>query len=295
MVPLEEIFCSIDDFCKHFTSESTHYFLDTGAKTRPRSCQMSLSEIMTIEVLFHFSHYRTFKDFYKDCILGSLKTSFPKALSYTRFVEIKQFALMPLAVFIQGLKGQETGVYYVDSTKIDVCHNLRIYRHKVIKDFAKRGKTSTSCFFGFKVHLIFNNKGEIMSFQISSGNTDDRKPVDSISKNLKGWILGDRGYISKKLALSLQNRGLELITTLKHNMKKQLITPLKKYLLSKRGMVETIIDQLKNMLHIQHTRHRSVINFQVNLLAGLVAYVFKPNKVSIAIKTLPSDRAISSN
>lgn len=295
MVPLEEIFCSIDDFCKHFDSKTHHYFLTTQKRTRPRPCQMSLSEIMTIEVLFHFSHYRTFKDFYHECILGHFKNAFPKALSYTRFVEIKSYALVPLAVFLQGLKGQETGIYYIDSTKIHVCHNLRIKRHKVLKGIAKRGKTSTGWFFGVKLHLVFNNKGEIMSFQITPGNTDDRKPVETLTKKLKGWIFGDRGYISSPLSLSLRNRGLEFTTTLKRNMKKQFLTPLKRYLLSKRGLVETIIDQLKNMLHIQHTRHRSPINFQVNLLAGLVAYAFKPNKVSIHFKKLTFFPAVSSN
>lgn len=286
MIPLEEIFCLIDDFCKLFEQQGKGYFLANPSSKRQKSCQMSLSEVMMIEVMFHFSHYRTFKDFYKSCILGAYQQAFPKAVSYTRFLELKQYALMPLAVFLASLKGKRTGLYYVDSTKLPVCHNLRIARNKVFKDFAKRGKTSTGWFFGFKIHIVFNHLGDIMAFRLTSGNVDDRKPVLKLTRNLEGWLFGDRGYISKNLSLKLKQRGIEMITNVRKNMKKVLLAPLKKYLLSKRGFVETIIDQLKNILHIDHSRHRSVTNFQVNLLGALLSYVFKPKKVSVPFASL---------
>jgi len=279
MVPLLEIYTYIDDFCKVFEQE-----LQKNALPRSklkRKSRMSLSEIMTILIMFHLSKYRTFKDFYLNSICCYYTNDFKDLLSYNRFVELMPSALAPMFVMLHGLEGQKTGKYFVDSTKLVVCHNLRIVRNKVFKGCAKRGKTSTGWFFGFKLHLILNDQGEIMNFKFTTGNTDDRSVVEEIAKKLKGWLFGDRGYISKKLNKSLQEQGLELITTLKHNMKKQIIAPLKKYYLSKRGIIETVIDQLKNLLHLDHTRHRSVLNFQVNAIGAMIAYAFKPKKVSI--------------
>jgi hypothetical protein len=286
MIPLTEIFCLIDDFCKHFEREQSKFLLPGKKHSRGNPCRMTLSEIMTILVMFHFSHYRTFKDFYLNCILSHHKYDFPNALSYNRFVELMPRTFMPFYVLISILSGEETGKYFVDSTKLQVCHNLRIYRNKVFKGSAKRGKTSTGWFFGFKLHLIFNDKGELMNFKLTSGNVDDRATVEEMVKKLKGLLFGDRGYISQKLGHSLMDKGIELVTKVKRNMKEKFIDPMKKYYLEKRGMIETIIDQLKNLLHIDHTRHRSVMNFQINILGGLLAYIFKPQKVSVPFHKL---------
>lgn len=289
MIPLVEIFCVIDDFCKQFEHELSKYLLPNLKKKKRKKrkdSQMKLSEVMTILVMFHYSHYRTFKDFYLNCILMIHKRDFPKAVSYNRFVELMPMTFMPFFVLIAVVPGKETGKYFVDATKLPVCHNLRIRRHKVFKDLAKRGKTSTGWFFGFKLHLIFNDQGELMSFDLTSGNIDDRAVVERMVKNLNGWLFGDRGYISQKLSQSLEDKGLELITKVKKNMKEKIISPIKKYYLNKRGMIETIIDQLKNLLQIDHSRHRSPMNFQINILGGLVAYIFKPRKVNVPFHAL---------
>lgn len=288
MLPLTEIFCLIDDFCKHFQDESSKIFLPCSKRKRKRKSALSLSEIITILVMFHLSHYRTFKDFYMNCILVYHRKDFPKLVSYNRFVELMPHAIMPLTMILLGLTGLKTGKYYVDSTKLPVCHNLRIARNKVFKDCAKRGKTSTGWFFGFKLHLVINDQGELMSFVLTSGNVDDRTPVLEMMKKLQGWLFGDRGYISSKLFEHLGEIGVELITRVKKNMKEKFIDPIKQQFLNQRGIIETIIDQLKNMLLIDHTRHRSVINMQVNVLSGLLAYVFKPKKVSVKFHELPT-------
>ena len=282
MVPLEEIFCLMDDFCKHFEHTQKSWLLPNPNRKRKKPCSLCLSEIMTIVVLFHLSHYRTFKDFYHHCLLSHYKSAFSKLVSYTRFLELMPYAAIPLYVLISKLTGKTTGKYYVDSSKLHVCDNLRIHSHKVFKGLARRGKTSTCWFFGFKLHLIINNKGEIMSFTITPGNTDDRAIVQKMAGGLKGWLFGDKGYISKKLADNLKNQGLELITRVKKNMKETYLTPLKKLWLDKRGIIESVIDQLKAILHIQHTRHRSPNNFLTNVFAGIAAYIFKPKKPSIS-------------
>lgn len=201
---LTEIFCVIDDFCKSFDIKYQHFFLNSPNKRRQKACSVSLSELMTIVILFHMSGYRTFKDFYLVCVCRELKLYFPKVLSYPRFVQIMEHALMPLTVFLSGLKGKETGIYYVDSTSIKVCHIKREKRHKVFKGLAGKGKNSMGWFFGFKLHLVINNLGEIMSCKLTPANTDDRKPVAKLMEGLNGWLFGDKGYLGKAFAEELK-------------------------------------------------------------------------------------------
>ena len=289
MVPLEEIFCFVDDFCKHFDNYLN--LLPHPNRKRKRMCSLSLSEIMTIMILFQFSHYRTFKDFYKFLCVHH-KKDFPSLVSYNRFIELMPLATMPLLVLLLKMPGTKTDRYFIDSTKLPVCHNLRIRQHKVFEGLAELGKTSTGWFFGFKLHLIINHLGEIMSFRLTSGNKDDRSLIEKMSLGLKGWMFGDRGYISSKLAKKLKNKHLELITSLKKNMKKRFISPIQKWWLRKRGVIESVIQELKARLHLQHTRHRSPSNFLVNILSTLVAYVLKPKKPHVSFTNHIANQAL---
>lgn len=148
---------------------------------------------------------------------------------------------------------------FIDSTKISVCHNRRINRHRVLRGLAQRGKTSIDWFFGFKVHLIINECGELLAFHITPGNVDDRKPVPRMVKGLTGKLFGDRGYLSQTLFEQLFAQGLELFTTCRSNMKPRLLKLYDKLLLRKRALSETVNDQLKNQAYLEHTRHRSPI------------------------------------
>jgi hypothetical protein len=209
MVPLEEIFCLIDDFCKLFESAQKGYLLPNPKRKRNKLCKLSLSEVMTILVLFQFSHYRTFKDFFLNSMNLYYKQAFPKLVSYNRFVELIPYTAMPLLILLMKMSGEKTGLYIIDSTKLEACHNLRISKHKVFKGLAKRGKTSTGWFFGFKLHIVINHNGEIISFKITPGNTDDRAVVEKLMQGLKGWLAGDKGYLSQKLSKSLASKGIE--------------------------------------------------------------------------------------
>jgi hypothetical protein len=283
---LTEIFCYIDDFCNSFDKTCQNYFL-TGSRTkRKKPCRISLSEIMTIMILFHRSEYRNFKYFYLCVIMRDLKKDFPNALSYQRFVYIMEYALMPLVIFLSGLKGRETGLYYVDSTSIEVCHIKREKSHKVFKGLATKGKNSMGWFFGFKLHLVINNFGEIMSCSLSKANVDDRKPVPKLVESLKGWLFGDKGYLGQAFMEKLKEQSIELFTKVKKNIAKKEMSTSQKFFLSKRGLVETVIDQLKNICQIEHSRHRKPANAFVNLIAGLIAYCFKPRKPSINLGQL---------
>ena len=288
LAPVTEIFCDIDDFCKAYLNRKSVYLLPNPKRQRERQSNMSISEVMAVIVLFQMSHYRTFKDFYQNCILRDMKSFFPKALSYSRFVFIKPQALLLLSAYLFSKAGEQTGLYYLDSTTLSVCHNKRIYRHQVFRDLAKRGKTTMGWFFGFKLHLVINHKGEIVSFCVTKGNRDDRHVVEQLTKNLQGLAVADKGYLGKELAEGLAARGLRLITKVRKNMKKKILSAFEIFFLNQRNIIETIIDQLKALYHIQHTRHRSPFNFMVNVLAALIAYSWKPNKVGVKMNYLSS-------
>ena len=171
---------------------------------------------------------------------------------------------------------------------MDVCLNQRIASHKVFAGLAERGKTSTGWFFGFKLHLVINDRGELLSVHLTPGNVDDRKPVPQLLHKLFGKVFGDKGYISQSLREFLrQTFGVQLVTKLRSTAKNQLPMPLMdRVLLSKRAIIESVIDQLKNISQIEHSRHRSVTNFLVNLLCGLIAYAHQPKKPSLCWEAL---------
>lgn len=282
---LYEIFHEVDEFCKVFMRWMNRNRL--GIETRKSNKSqytLSLSEIMTILIGFHLSKYRTFKDYYKRYVQVILKPYFPRLVSYNRFVELMPAAAIVLFFFLKKQKlGKVTGISFVDSTLLRVCHNLRINRNRVFKGKAARGKTSTGWFYGFKLHLIINDRGEIIAFDVTPGNCDDRNlaMMDKLTAGLFGKLFGDKGYISNKLTENLAAKGIQLITNVKSNMKNKLTPLMDKLLLRKRWIIETINDQLKNLCQIDHSRHRSPLNFLVNLLSGLVAYCFFPKKPSL--------------
>jgi hypothetical protein len=281
------MFCDIDDFCKHFEPIYQQGLLQAGQRQRTRTTALTLSEILTILVYVHWSHYRTFKHYYTEYVMAHLRPYFPRLGSYTRFVELLPRALVPLCCYLHTRKGRCTGVAFIDSTPLAVCDNHRIATHKVFEDIATRGKTSMGWFYGFKLHLVVNDEGELLAFRLTPGHVDDRQPVPRLVQGLFGQLFGDRGYISQALHDTLLAQGLELLTKIRQNMKNRVMRLWDKLLLRKRSLIETINDQLKNISQIEHTRHRSVTGFMVNLVAGLVAYTYRPKKPSLGLRNDP--------
>jgi len=284
-IDITELFCNIDDFWIDFEKEWKQMLIGKQKRAPRRRPSLHTSEVITIVILFHRSGFRNFKTFYKGYVLVHLVEFFPSAPSYQRFVELKKSIIFPLHCYLMRLMGKPTGISFVDSTSLAVCHSKRIYQHKVFKGMARRGKTSVGWFYGFKLHIIVNDEGELLSFALTPGNVDDRAPVSKLVKeNISGLLFGDRGYISSKLATTLRKQGVQLITRLRSNMKNKFMPFMHKMLLRKRGIVETVIDQLKNISQIEHSRHRSPYNFIVNLLAGLIAYSHQPKKPSLNLR-----------
>lgn len=271
---LIQLYCTVDDFWKSFKQEWEKHLIDSGKSKRGPEPGLTIPEMMTIVILFHQSDYRTFKHFYS-YVSNYLNKDFPKLISYSRFVHLMKNIFVPLFAYLLHIKGIVTGIAFIDSTSIAICHNKRITRNKVFKGLAKRGKTTSGLVYGFKLHLIINEKGEILAFQLTPGNVSDVSMVET--------VFVDKGYISSKLGKSLLDQGLELFTSIRSNMKQHLMSLRDKVLLRKRSIIETVNDQLKNISQVEHTRHRSVGNFLVNILGGIAAYCHQPKKPSLKI------------
>lgn len=281
---LVALFYLIDEFCQEFEPSWRAQRIASGLAQRNKPCRLSLSEILTIIVHFHQSHHRNFKHYYTDYVRVSLSADFPHSVSYTRFLELMSEVNVPMLALLATLLAEPTTANYIDSTKLVVCHNRRIRRHKVFRQLAARGKSSMGWFYGFKLHLIVNEHGELVSFFITPGNTPDNniETVTKLAKRMTGKLFGDRGYISKDLFATLWEQGAQLITGIKKNMKNRLLPLMDKIMLRGRGIIETINDQLKNIQQIEHTRHRSPTNFGVNLVSGLIAYQLQTKKPSLS-------------
>jgi len=287
---ITEIFCIVDEFCKEFDQLVDKHLLGNPSK---RPSTMSKSEVITITILFQLSGFRTFKHFYIYYLQKHMRNDFPNTVSYNRFTELMQQSLMPMTLFLKTCcLGDSTGISFVDSTPIRVCKPKRIKNNKVFKGIATTGKSTMGWFHGFKLHIVINDKGEILNFTITQANVDDRTPLKkkSFLNKIYGKLYADKGYIGKDLLQILFTDGLHLITHIKNNMKNSLMTMSDKILLRKRSVIETVNDELKNICQIEHSRHRSFTNFLSNIVAGLIAYSFSPKKPSIKYQTVKTNQ-----
>ncbi|MGB3791033.1 MAG: IS982 family transposase [Phormidesmis sp.] len=281
---LAQIFCDVDDFYSAYERFSEQSLaLPYDGKAKSYRSRLSLSEVMTIVIAFHGSGFRTFKDFYTCQVLPHWRSAFPHLVSYTRFVELVPWSVMALACFLQTTFGELTGISFIDATSVVVCDPNRARSNKVFKDQAHWGRSSVKWYFGLKLHLIINDKGELLAATLTPGNIDDRKPVPEMANHLTGKLFGDKGYVSQALFEQLYQQGLQLIAKRRKNMTNRLMSLLDKVLLRKRAVIESVNDQLKNICQIEHSRHRSGFNFLANLIGGLIAYSYHPKKPSLDI------------
>ena len=261
-----------------------------------RDSTMSKSEIMLIMILFHDSGYRCLKHFYQEKICKHMRHIFQKVVSYNHFVELEKEMAIPLVLFIKKvLLDKRTGISFVDSTPLRVCKNQRIHIHKTFKGIAQRGKCSMGWFFGFKLHLICNKHGGLLNFMITLSDVDDCNPLEykSFIEFVYGKLVGDKGYISKNLFERLFVNGIQLITKMKSNMKGALMSVSDKLLLRKRAIIETINDELKNIVQAEYSKHRAFDNFIVNLLGAIAAYCCFPKQPCINVmRTIDTQLAL---
>ena len=140
-VDITALYCCLDDFCKVFEDWEAHRLIPTE-HTRQRTGKLSRAEMLFIVVLFHLSPFKHFKAFYRYGIGHQHRACFGDLPHYDRFVSLMPRLFVPLMVLLHSLSSEQTGVYFADSSKLAVCHNRRIHRHKVFDGLAARGKTS---------------------------------------------------------------------------------------------------------------------------------------------------------
>jgi Transposase DDE domain len=284
---LYQIFIDVDDFIKALESfELTHRLGSGSVRPGPRR-SMSKSEVLSILIFYHYSGYKCFQYYYKSLILMDLRSFFPNAVSYTRFVASMGDVAKHLYLFAQlrCAMSEQRGIYFADSKKLPVCDNRRIPSNRVFKNMAGRGKSSTGWFYGLKAHLLVNNVGQIVQFVITPANfTDNNKPVlDKLLAQIQGKCFADKGYLTKFFEHFLQ-KGVQIITKIRKNMKNSLLQITDKLWLRKRALIESINDILMSVLDIDHTRHRSPWNAIIHAIAGITAYSYYPQKPSVFIK-----------
>jgi hypothetical protein len=276
---LVERFCEFDDFCKSVKTQWEAMLIADGKKLERKhgpASGLCDSEIMTILVLYHSSRFKNFKTFYNGIVLGMLRPYFRKAPCYERFLTLTKSVWALLAFFLASRMGDKTDIYDIDSTPLAVCHNRRIGRHKVFAGLAARGKTSTGWFFGFKLHLVFNHRREIVALKLTPGNVSDATSVPELTKDLVGKLFGDKGYIGQKMAQELLRRGLALMTRVRRNMKSLPMSFFDKALLNGRNIAETIIGHIKEFSSLRLPKHRSVFNAFTHITAAIIAYQIDP-------------------
>ena len=270
---IEELFCAVDDYCQEHGKP----------KGRRRQAGLCESEIITLLVNFHQSGYQTFKGYYTRAVEKRLCREFPKLVSYSRFLWLAPRVRTTLEGFLSSQQGVCTGVALLDSTTLPVCDNHRIARHRVFAGSAQRGKSSMGWFYGFKLHLVVNDKGDLLRYCGTPGNCDDRQPVPDLLRGLSGKVFADRGYLSHALTTALSAQGVQLVTDKRANRRAPALDPADKAMLRKRFLIETIFDQLKHTFQLDHTRHRSPDHFRLNLAAALCAYALQPKKPALRL------------
>lgn len=283
---LIELYVFVDDNCKEIAdiAKNSSYSMPSYQG------KMNLSEVLTILIFYHDSQYKCFKYYYTDMVQMRLKSYFPHTVSYKRLLTIIGRCIPHLCLLAKKKcsSSKTTKRYFIDSKKLPVCHNRRIHSHKVFDCFASRGKSSTGWFFGFKIHLIINNLGEIMNFFFTPANVADNNHelLRKLTAGLQGRCFADKGYISK-IFEELHQRGFVLLAKLRSNMKNALVRLDDKYGLAKRGLIESVNELLMSACNIEHTRHRSPENAFCHMLSAIIAYSFRSDKPSIKFHVNP--------
>ena len=278
---ITEIFCMADDFCKIYDK-----FIKVNGLRPKRDRKkweyhraLRLSDSETIMILFHFSGFKCLKCFYTQYVCSHMGHLVPTHVSYNRFTELERKVAVPMVLLLKKcLMGGCTGISFIDSTALRVCrtgYSRAWYREDNV---SWDGSMASNC-------ILCAEKGELLGFMLTTCNVDDGDPLKNSAflEHIFGKFVGDKGYISKGLFEKLFEDSIQLLTKLLNNMKGVLMIIADKILVRKRAIIETVNDELKNMAQIEHSRHRSVPNFTVNLFLALSAYCFFPKKPKIAV------------
>lgn len=289
---LTEIYYQVDEFNKLYLKKIAIYASQISWYSKRKLGCMSMSEIMTILIFYHYSHYKNFKQYYLEYVSKELKKDFPTLVGYDRFVWYIPIAFLPMFCFhlYRCKESKRTGIYFIDSTKIEACHPKRVHQHQVFKGLASWGKTSTGWFYGIKIHLIINNLGEIIQTCFTTGSTSDTNvpTLFYLLKDIVGWVFADKGYLMNDEKLTFVENGgqIDFFAKKRSNAKKKNTKTMPdeaKKTAKKRPLIETVIGIEKTVMDLEHTRHRTATNAFTHTLAAMCAYSFYERKPRVAI------------
>jgi len=271
-------------FCHEFEEKYYTFLKKAGFKQRIRKSKIELAELLTLQIWFHFSGYTNFKRYYNGYVRRHLSNHF-FLVSYSQINKMINEVPFLLDLFLKSRLDRTQKTYFIDATSLAVCHPIRAKKNKVFPKEASLGySTINGYFFGFKLHLIINHRGEIANYALSSAKHHDSKFMVQLSEGLEGKLCGDKAYISNSMRQKLAQQNLKVLTYVRKGMRYQnVFHGLEKYLMRKRNLVESAFNKLKNVLQIQTNRSRSVCGFMAHCLAALLAYTFDNKKPAITL------------
>lgn len=295
-IKLIELFIHVDDLCLDWQRYQQSRQLGKLQRST-RIPELSESEICTIIAAYHLSGYKCFEYYYRRLIKVDYASYFPKAPSYERFLTLisRCYRMMWLWSLHCCLQSKRTGFYIIDSKRLEVCHLKREHTHRVFAASARKGKTSTGWFYGFKMHLVINDQGEIINWTITPGNVADNNPalLQKLLTGLQGICLGDKGYYTTLFDWFYSQR-LQLLVKPKKNMKKDKLSLIDhQYYLRKRALIESVNDLLVTVCDLEHSRHRKPENAFAHMAGAIIAYQSFDQKPSIFIPNQQLERRMA--
>lgn len=271
MKHIVEVYCFVDNFVKMIDEK-------IGKNLVGRKSMLSKTDFITLTIFKQERGIKTTKQLY-EFVKEYMQKDFPPLPSYQQFNDGIKSTFKYFTIIVSALtkmtRQKNSKFHIVDSSPLPVCNNQYRFQAKLFKGLAGSGKNLNGWFWGFKLHLIINQDMEIESFKISDGSTRDIDILDdAFIAHLKGWLVGDKGYIGLDKAKELASKGLRLITKPRKNMKKTPALPIHNYLFSKRQVIESTFSYLKHRLLAVNSYARSAEGFFVNVLSAVVTYIF---------------------
>lgn len=275
MKNIVEVYCFIDNFVKMIESKKAKSLVG-------RKSMLTKTDYITLAIFKQDHGIKTTKQLY-EFVRDYMQKDFLPLPSYQQFNHgIKStFRYFVIIAWILTKMTRKKGARYhiVDSSPLPVCNNQYRFIAKLFKGFARSGKNLNGWFWGFKLHLIINHNMEIEAIRISGGSTSDIDALnDDFIEGIKGWLIGDKGYIGQSKARQLAKKGLKLVTRSRKNMKKVPALPIHNYLLSKRQAIESTFSYLKHRLSVLNSYARSVEGFFVNVFSAIITYTLNITK-----------------
>ena len=282
---LYHIFDQIDNLLKTMSASLKRKLLSDLRPKGGRPSGLSLQAILAFGIFRFATGVKDVKHYHRK-LLSSYSKELGRIPNYGNFNALMNQATPYVIFLLQWIcychQSAGGGLYFMDSTPMKVCENKRIFDHKVCEDMAQRGKSSMGWFFGFKLHVVCDSLGRLVSLLITPGNTDDRKFALKLLKGLRGLCVADAGYVSKKLMQELYQQGLLLLTDVRNSMKR-LMSETQHGLLKLRQRIEGVFSCLKHRLKAEASIARSPLGYLSRCLYACLTFALSKE---LEIKTL---------